>query len=697
MINFFRSALGLFVALLLASTSVLAGTLNTIEVTTNVDGMNEFDGQCSLREAIHNVRLGLQFSPLPGECAPGSTSMTNRIILESGVNYSLTVSGSGNDQGSLKLELAEIPAQAQLMITTSGAARATIAQTIVGRSVIDSTRSWVMLDNLTITGGNTAGGGGGAINNYAGIMAVEDSLLSGNGGSTGGAIYTSGSLSISNSQLSGNQAIGGFGGAIFINPTGSADIRNSVLLGNSAVVGGAIFNQGSLQIRDDSRLEGNSAQFADKAGGAIMNSGSGSLVIENSRFLLNQAINGDGGAIANESDMNVVIIGSEFLQNSASGHGGALYNDTAVDIQVSHSQFRQNIAGGEGGAIMGSDSNGGGLHIEHSLFDRNEAEIGGAVTAYDNSVSITHSNFFSNEATKFGGAVNVNDSSIQYSRFEGNKADLRGGAALLFGGTEVVDSVFHDNEATNDGGAIEVLGNFNFHRLRLTGNEAGSNGGAISVFLNCGNCDDELGVISQTQITENLAQELGGGLYVVQASPMNRVDIVNTTIAGNSASIEGGGGIYVHPGAHVRAFNSTFAGNLLGQDIVKMGNMTLANTIIASADQDNCLSPIANPTFTSLGHNLSNDDSCAGLDQPTDMVNTNPLLGSLANFGGNTLTLELLPGSPAIDAGDDAICAVEPVNGVDQRGGIRPAVGCDIGAHEQEFVFDSIFGDRFES
>ena len=51
--------------------------------------------------------------------------------------------------------------------------------------------------------------------------------------------------------------------------------------------------------------------------------------------------------------------------------------------------------------------------------------------------------------------------------------------------------------------------------------------------------------------------------------------------------------------------------------------------------------------------------------------------------GGPTWTLALLPGSAAIDAADDAICAAAPVNNLDQRGITRPqGAHCDIGAYE---------------
>ncbi len=56
------------------------------------------------------------------------------------------------------------------------------------------------------------------------------------------------------------------------------------------------------------------------------------------------------------------------------------------------------------------------------------------------------------------------------------------------------------------------------------------------------------------------------------------------------------------------------------------------------------------------------------------------MLGALADNGGPTLTHALLPGSPALDAGNDAACSA-----TDQRGVSRPqGAHCDIGAYEAQ-------------
>jgi hypothetical protein len=74
-------------------------------------------------------------------------------------------------------------------------------------------------------------------------------------------------------------------------------------------------------------------------------------------------------------------------------------------------------------------------------------------------------------------------------------------------------------------------------------------------------------------------------------------------------------------------------------------------------------------------------NSPAGNDSFSD-----PKLGPLANNGGPTLTLALLPGSPAIDAGDTALAPA-----TDQRGFPRPAsLAADLGAFEYGSVMPTI-------
>jgi hypothetical protein len=104
----------------------------------------------------------------------------------------------------------------------------------------------------------------------------------------------------------------------------------------------------------------------------------------------------------------------------------------------------------------------------------------------------------------------------------------------------------------------------------------------------------------------------------------------------------------------------------------------ITNTIIAnSVSGADCSGSIATNT-----NNLFKDGTCS------PSLSGDPALGALANNGGSTLTMALLPGSQAIDAGDDTTCNGATVNHVDQRGAYRPiGAHCDIGAYEAGYLF----------
>ena len=79
---------------------------------------------------------------------------------------------------------------------------------------------------------------------------------------------------------------------------------------------------------------------------------------------------------------------------------------------------------------------------------------------------------------------------------------------------------------------------------------------------------------------------------------------------------------------------------------------------------------------------------------PGDTLGGDPLLAPLADNGGATLTHALLPGSPALDTGNNLAGLT-----TDQRGAgyVRTSgVATDIGAIESQPLGDSIFADGFD-
>src|SRR5262249_53100740 len=82
--------------------------------------------------------------------------------------------------------------------------------------------------------------------------------------------------------------------------------------------------------------------------------------------------------------------------------------------------------------------------------------------------------------------------------------------------------------------------------------------------------------------------------------------------------------------------------------------------------------------ITSQGYNLIGSIRDVSNLAECDILDANPLLGPLQNNGGPTQTIALLPGSPAVDAGDNSSAPA-----TDQRGLPRIVGGIiDIGAFE---------------
>lgn len=176
-------------------------------------------------------------------------------------------------------------------------------------------------------------------------------------------------------------------------------------------------------------------------------------------------------------------------------------------------------------------------------------------------------------------------------------------------------------------------------------------------------------VISNTLVYSNSAFS-GGGL-----TNYGPASLTNVTFSGNHAS---GGGAAIRNSAGLSMVNCTVADNAAPYALSGGGTITAANTLLARNGLGNC-----SVSLVSLGNNLEDSDDC-GLTDASDITETVPLLGSLADNGGFSWTHALRGGSRGIDEGGAALCPP-----ADQRGEARPIDGdgdglavCDIGAFE---------------
>ncbi len=268
----------------------------------------------------------------------------------------------------------------------------------------------------------------------------------------------------------------------------------------------------------------------------------------------------------------------------------------------------------------------------------------------------------------------------------GNATSGYGGGIYNLGTLMITSTTLFSNSASFSGGGIYNTGTAMLVIVTLDGNFALYGGGIYNeggvlmmtngtVYSNTASIGGGGGIInsgaltiSNTTVYSNSALTAGGGIYNAGTS-----SIINTTLSANSAS--GGGGIYNDSALTVT--NSTLSANSAGAGggiYNNFGTVTLRNTIVAnSLSAANCIGSITNG-----GNNLQFGGTSVS-DCGVGIPIANPKLGPLANNGGSTKTMALLPGSPAIDAGNDALCPP-----TDQRGAHRPfGPHCDIGAYER--------------
>ncbi|MBK9386930.1 MAG: hypothetical protein IPN34_19115 [Planctomycetes bacterium] len=347
---------------------------------------------------------------------------------------------------------------------------------------------------------------------------------------------------------------------------------------------------------------------------------------------------------------SVVIVGPGSVVLAVSGDDGSgVFEITANDVTLRGLGVTEGSSTSSGAGIKIGSLAGSTIQLEACAITANHTSQHGAgiYNASGVSLSIVDCDLYANGANGFGGAI-YNDNGtilISTSSLRANGADL-GGAIFNGGGTTF--------------GIVQLF------RCTLSGNSA----------------------------------NYGGGVYNLGASPGDAtLTLESCTVSGNSA---GGAGAIYNDGAwgglaELEINACTFSANTSANgSIVNDGRfngvaeLDLADSIFATTAPGVTLENQAGQ-LRSLGHNLSSDDQSSLLSHASDRVLLDPLLGPLQDHGGLGFTHELLPGSPAIDAGNRAIFGGALTE--DQRGLPRtfddPSItnasgsdGSDIGAFE---------------
>lgn len=479
------------------------------------------------------------------------------------------------------------------------------------------------------------------------------------GAAWGGAIHLETStVTISKSTFTDNKAEGRSGGAIYADGASLTINSQSIFHKNRALdEGGAIAALGVpfAAISDSSFTNNEALAEALGGGGAILGSGQlngGAFLITNASFEHN-ATAGSGGAL--KLGAHVTLDNVDVISNTAGANGGGIsISNSTLDAptQIKSVTISDNYAFVRGGGIQ----NGGVLYLADSLVNLNRAHgEGGGVSNYQAfALVITNTEIISNVTAANGGGLYDNHGVVGSN---GNNPHT----SLL------TDVTIEENQAGGDGGGLYNLISIKIMGASISHNRAITSGGGLLTYSALTFPSDRQNYPVQLDLTnvtmhDNQALE-GGAIY--QNGGVSKLN--NVTIAGNSATgVTKGGGIY---------YDSSNPG-----DAINPNTITVQNSIIANNTAT--LGPDCANTITSAGNNLvGNNSDCSLSAASDDQVGTSgapidPQLGPLADHGGATKTLALQSGSPAINNGNDATCAI-----ADQRGALR-VESCDVGAFE---------------
>lgn len=359
--------------------------------------------------------------------------------------------------------------------------------------------------------------------------------------------------------------------------------------------------------------------------------------------------------------------------------------------------------GGLNNQDSGINNRSGYLTLRNCTLTDNNAYFGGALFNEGGEVHLIDCLVTGNRAAQGGGIFNNGGGKLilQHCTISDNSAQEGGGIENWFGDVTLIDCTVSGNLATSTfgdntgGGGIGNGGSLAMTNCRLSGNQvAHSGGGAIATGG---------GVTANNCTFVNNKGEFAGAIWD-EGSTSKRAALNNCTFSGNF--MVGTDGItyssavyanyqYVNSGTpRLVVNNCTFSSGISGEPVSLDGGaiaaagqgtaVEIANSIFRRTSGGRNFFNGEGSTLISRGHNLCNDDASGGggtgpgglLSSPGDIRNTDPMLGPLSDNGGPTQTFALLPGSPAINAGDDATARSR-----DQRGYARNGTS-DIGAYE---------------
>ena len=549
--------------------------------------------------------------------------------------------------------------------------------------------------------------------NY-GTLSVTSSTLSGNSANFGGGIFNSGGLTVTSSTLSGNSASISGGGIYNINSSSSVSLSNTLLAkgasgANYVADSGSTLTSGGYNLSDDatgpttgagnrvnvSNLNldtlqdngGPTQTLALLAGSAAINAGDPAITSGTDQRGAGYARVKYGRADVGAYEFDGTLPGSLVVTTTADendstsspivGTGTSLREALAYAATLSGTPIVTFRVSGTITLSLGQLNIGANVKIKGPDDDGVSVSGGGATRVFNitaGAVALEHLRIIDGKTNtnddSGAGIFNAGDLTLTLCVLSGNSTEFGGAGGAIFNDKTarltLANCTFKSNSAGYGGAIFNNSDTF----------AGGTSRGVLSV----------AGCTFAGNVTAAFGGGVGGGGGALYAR--GTVTLFNSTFAGNTAGA--GGGVYNDGGAlaikscTIVNNSSTYQGGGLQVTGAFGGTASLNNTLIAgnSAPQGPDAYGGAEGGFN-LVQNASGFTFYSQDGRRPNLSDVSPGIGDLASNGGPTQTVALLPGSPAINAGDPAL------TGTDQRGVTRPLVRkTDIGAYELDFTPD---------
>jgi predicted outer membrane repeat protein len=558
-----------------------------------------------------------------------------------------------------------------------------------GRIATAST-SATTLTSLTAT--TTAGNGGAIYAQNSNIKIIDSTFSSnksaGNYGS-GGAIFSwGGSLTLIDSVFTANQTIAtsaSYGGAVYI-VGANATIENTVFNNNTGYYGGGItagmganisVSANSVFSHNNSTKEGAGiyvmngqltvadseiSQNNSKSHGAGIYQKVGNLTITGSVVAENNAVTSTSNPTTTTADGGGIFAGGSVsitdttIRDNFAGTGAGLYMDTNnTTMIITGSQILNNTAThAAGGVYNGGTETTSTFTIQNSTITGNTAGTASLTTTsyYGGGVystaalTVLQSTISNNTASGSGGGIySTAPTTLTKATLNGNKSLVGNGGGLYTNDKATISaSTFNENTAKLDGGGVYVGASSEIKSSYFQGNEALSDGGGIFATSTKSKLENSV-------IAGNHAATYGGGVYGHFDS------IINATIVGNIAEKAGGG--WYMPSSTLAA--SVLTNSILAYNVAKGTSSTYggpdirtvtANKLNVSYSLIYDQSAGNGKGYVNSGNNLAATTNPNFVSFPTSAITTSTAWSSTLWRNWN---LQLSAGSPAIDAGNNAV------------------------------------------